>query len=188
MTKKLKYAKYVREMNRPDFRPDLDVVNADTPVVMDQRFMPACNMHFECYTITKPCVWGLLMPGSEYAGDWKEIFAEDDDTSILEDSPMYHNHLEVFLYLSTDPVDNMNLGGEVEFWLGLGEQAEKFTFDKPTCIYVPPGLVHEPEVFRRVDRPILKLVIFNAPRLSNQHVKVLPPEFEKEFKDQLYQQ
>lgn len=57
MTKKLKYAKYVREMNRPDFRPDLDVVNADTPVVMDQRFMPACNMHFECYTTASNISW-----------------------------------------------------------------------------------------------------------------------------------
>ena len=39
-----------------------------------------------------------------------------------------HSHREydeLFLYYGSDPADNTRLGGEVEFWLGHGKDAEK---------------------------------------------------------------
>ena len=70
-----------------------------------------------------------------------------------------HNFDELFLFIGTDPHDTLNLGGEVEAWVGEGEEAEKFLFTKATSIFVPAGVVHNPVYYRRVDKPYLMVVI-----------------------------
>jgi hypothetical protein len=90
-----------------------------------------------------------------------------------------HNFDELFLFIGTDPHDTLNLGGEVEFWLGEGEEAEKFVTTKATGEWVPAGLVHNPHYFRRVDKPFLMVVIamtsdYDTPSLRSTP---LPPGF-----------
>jgi hypothetical protein len=70
-----------------------------------------------------------------------------------------HNIDELFLFIGTDPHDTLNLGGEVEFWLGERDEAEKFVTTKATGEWVPAGLAHNPHYFRRVDKPFLIVVI-----------------------------
>jgi mannose-6-phosphate isomerase-like protein (cupin superfamily) len=62
---------------------------------------------------------------------------------------------EIFLFIPTDPHDTLNLGGEVETWLG----DEKFSITKSSSVYVPKGVPHNPQYFKRVDRPYLMVVI-----------------------------
>ena len=79
--------------------------------------------------------------------------------------PHRHPVDEAFFFFGTNPKDPRSLQGEIEFWLGLGEDAEKFTFTKNTCIYVPAGLGHLPTRATRVDnpaQPIVMLVIHTA--------------------------
>jgi hypothetical protein len=91
-----------------------------------------------------------------------------------------HDFDELFLFLSLDPYDTLNLGGVAESWLGEGDEAEKFEITKSTGVFVPAGVVHNPQYFKRVDRPYLMAVI----ALTNEYgpesitrVTPLPPAF-----------
>jgi len=92
-----------------------------------------------------------------------------------------HDFDELFLFLSCDPYDTLNLGGEVDTWLGEGKEAEKFTLTKASSVFVPAGVVHNPQYFRRVKRPLLMVVVaftkdyFGA---GNMRLTPLPPNFE----------
>lgn len=67
----------------------------------------------------------------------------------------YQSYDEVFLYLPTHPHDILDLGGEIVSYLG----DEDYSLTKPTAIYVPGRVLHNPQYFKRVDRPYYMLVI-----------------------------
>jgi len=73
----------------------------------------------------------------------------------------------------------LNLGGEVEFWLGEGTEAEKFVITKATGEWVPAGVVHNPHYFRQVDKPFLMVVISMTPDYNRKGFRFtpLPPGF-----------
>ena len=49
-----------------------------------------------------------------------------------------HNDFdEVYYFFGMDWTDNTRLGGQVEMWLGHGDDAEKFVMKDPTAVYVP---------------------------------------------------
>lgn len=62
-----------------------------------------------------------------------------------------HNDFdEVHFFYGTDPQDNTRLGGQVEMWLGSGEDAGKYIMKDPTAVLVPKGLAHNPWIVTRV--------------------------------------
>jgi len=73
--------------------------------------------------------------------------------------PHKHDYEEIFLFLSTDPKDTTTLGAEVEFWLGQGSDLEKVVFTTPSALYVAPGVVHFPQIWKNVRRPVLLIVV-----------------------------
>jgi hypothetical protein len=76
------------------------------------------------------------------------------DGTIFDMAPGYshaHNFDELFLFIPADPHDTLNLGGEVESWLGEGKDAEKFTFTKSSSVWVPANVHHNPQYYKRVD-------------------------------------
>jgi mannose-6-phosphate isomerase-like protein (cupin superfamily) len=73
--------------------------------------------------------------------------------------PHSHEFDEIFIFLGTDRENPNDLGGEVEFWLGEGEDTEKYLLDTSTCIFVPRGLVHLPMIFKKVTRPFLLVTV-----------------------------
>ena len=89
-----------------------------------------------------------------------------------------HDFDELFLFFGTDPHDTLNLGGEVEFWLGEGDEAEKFVTTKATAAWIPGGVVHNPTYFRRVDRPLMWVVIaLTGEYAGKMRFAQLPPGF-----------
>jgi hypothetical protein len=62
-----------------------------------------------------------------------------------------HDFDEVVAFFGSNPEDPLDLGGEVEFWLG----DEKYNITKSCLIFIPKGLKHCPIRRLRVDRPIL---------------------------------
>ena len=64
-----------------------------------------------------------------------------------------------FFFFGSNPYNNLALGGEVEFWLGEGEDAEKFVITRATGEWIPAGVVHNPHYFRNVDKPFIMAVI-----------------------------
>ena len=85
---------------------------------------------------------------------------EDCASGVTPDKPPHkHNCDELFIFLGSNPDDRMDLGADVEYWLGEGEDTEKITFNTTTLIYVPKGLLHMPIFYRNVKRPSLRVVV-----------------------------
>jgi len=97
----------------------------------------------------------------------------------LEAGGHAHDFDELYLFLSTDPHDTLNLGGEVEFWLGEGTEAEQFVITKASGEWIPAGVVHNPHYFKRVDKPFLMVVISMTSDYSRAGIRStpLPPGF-----------
>ncbi len=65
--------------------------------------------------------------------------------------PHSHDFDEVIAFFGSNPENPLDLGGEVEFWLG----DEQYLITKSCLVFIPKGLKHCPLRRRRVDRPIL---------------------------------
>jgi hypothetical protein len=136
-----KYARYiiddpklVRDLAHHDFSAVKGFSYPD-PVYMDQELCPE-------------------------AGAWLDIVWVWDKT-VPAELPGLHRHAfpEIVLLVGSNPHDLRDLGGEVSWGMGEGDDAETYRLTHTTAIYVPPGLAHAPLVYERVDRPILNIVI-----------------------------
>jgi hypothetical protein len=76
--------------------------------------------------------------------------------------PHKHDYDEIFLFLGTNQDDVNDLGAEVEFWMGEGEQTEIIAIYTTAFVFVPKGLVHMPMYFRNVKRPLMRILIGSA--------------------------
>ena len=77
--------------------------------------------------------------------------------------PHKHEYSELLVYLGTNPDDPDELGGEIEIWLGEGDELEKVTLTASSSILIPPGLAHLPLFYKNVYRPIIHvLVMFDS--------------------------
>ena len=83
------------------------------------------------------------------------------DKTVPKELPGLHSHPfpEIVLLIGSDPKNLRDLGGEVEWGMGEGDEAETFSLTSTTAIYVPGGVSHAPLIYRRVDRPILNIAI-----------------------------
>lgn len=70
-----------------------------------------------------------------------------------------HDFDEVFAFIGTDGDNPEDLGGEVEFWMGEGDDTEVIKLNKTSAIYCPGGMRHMPIFFRNVKKPFLMVVI-----------------------------
>jgi hypothetical protein len=70
---------------------------------------------------------------------------------VLADPPHKHNCDEILFFVSADPHNWRDLGGEVE--IALGEEWEKHTINTPAVICIPKGLQHCPVYVKKVVRP-----------------------------------
>ena len=69
--------------------------------------------------------------------------------------PHVHNCAEILYFIGGNPMNFKDFGAEVEFVMGEGEDAETYTINSTTWVYVPRNLPHCPLTFKRVDRPIM---------------------------------
>jgi hypothetical protein len=105
-----------------------------------------------------------LFPGT---GSIVEYNIVDHDTSLGNrpggPQPHKHEYSELLVYLGTNPDDPDKLGGEIELWLGEGDELEKVTLASSSSILIPPGLAHLPLFYKNVYRPIIHvLVMFDS--------------------------
>jgi hypothetical protein len=70
-----------------------------------------------------------------------------------------HRYFEdgVLIFLGTDPNNMDYLGAEIE--IDLGEEHERYLFDKPSVIVCPSHFPHAPIVTRWVDKPFATIMI-----------------------------
>jgi hypothetical protein len=77
-----------------------------------------------------------------------------------------HDYEEIFMFLGTDPKDPQDLGAEVEFWIGEGDDQEKIVFNTSSSIYVPPNTAHFPQIWRNVRRPVFTVVVMPSLKIK----------------------
>jgi hypothetical protein len=126
--------KLVRDLAHHDFS-SVSGFSYPDPVYIDKELCPEAEAWLDIVW-----VWEKTMP--------KEL-------------PGLHAHPfpEIVLLIGSDPHDPRDLGGEVSWGMGGGDEAEQFILTNTTAIYVPPGLSHGPLVYERIDRPMLNIVI-----------------------------
>ena len=137
------------------------------PLVYDKNITKLAPIHMEIYTIYKAGA-GFGM-GTSWEGDayGEKIF----------DTTMKHEDDELFIYHGCNPDDALDLGGEIEFWIGEGKDAEQYIITEPTIVYVPAGTGHMPEYFRKCTRPFFKIVLMLQNEWARTTWVPLPPAF-----------
>jgi len=76
--------------------------------------------------------------------------------------PHVHDWDEFLMFIGSDGTNMLELGGEVEFWMGDdAEHMEKFTFTKTTMLHLVGGLWHCPLNFKKIDDPAKPILFEN---------------------------
>lgn len=152
----LKYDKYVQplrlrtEMICPSFRGKI----SDFSLVHDQQTTPESPIWTETYHAYAPGT-GVMAPSS-----LPPVINGDPRKDLLDIGQHAHNDFdEIYFFYGTDITDNTRLGGQVEMWLGHGNDAEKFIMKDPTAVYVPKGLAHNPWIVTKVTDPSKPIMI-----------------------------
>jgi hypothetical protein len=65
----------------------------------------------------------------------------------------------MFLFQGTDPKDPLELGADIEFWLGEDDTLEKVEFSTSTCVHMPAGLGHFPMKVSNLKRPFVLITV-----------------------------
>ena len=117
------------------------------------------------YVLTKPKTTPAQRPATSKAtfGLSEELMAniKKFDTNfqfvailsphVLADPPHKHNCDELLFFISADPDNPHDLGGEME--IAIGDEWEKHVINTSAVLCLPAGLTHCPVYARRVDRP-----------------------------------
>ncbi len=99
---------------------------------------------------------------AEYGVDAGWIVIPVFEPRIMADKPHKHNFHQFFCFLGSDPRHIDELDAEIEVY--LGEEGEKHVITSPTVLHIPPGLIHCPMEYKRVDKPVMHFDIYFAPK------------------------
>jgi hypothetical protein len=134
-----------REVGIDKMIPARPGVDTGTFVLCSRDLLKSSNMGFEYGIISGDQIIGIdPVPAARGGG-------------LGPHKDIGHDHL--FCFLGTNPDDPSELGGEVEFWLGEGEEIDKVIIDTPSSVYVPEGMAMFPMIWRKVKRPIIMCVV-----------------------------
>ena len=102
-----------------------------------------------------------------------------------------HKHTadEMFYIFGTNPKNPGKLGGVYEFYLGVGEDAERYEFDTNTVIYVPAGVYHNPNGLLSIENPshpIVQVLVMKVPEHLPGHFGDISTYAEDEEGNRIY--
>jgi hypothetical protein len=91
----------------------------------------------------------------DFKSDFSLFVIAVDHACLMEDHAHAHDFDMYLVFCGMDPKNMGDLGAEIE--LSFGDEGEKHVITKPTTVYIPKGLKHNPLNFKRVDKPVLFL-------------------------------
>jgi hypothetical protein len=138
--------------------PETDKIPAQSPVDTGPRVIFSKSLVKDANSIVE---YGYIS-GDTVVGNGQDF------------TPHKHDYEEIFLFLGTNAEDTTDLGAEVEFWVGEGDELEKVVFNTSSSIYIPPGVAHFPQIWRNVKRPVMTMVIM--PTSGERILKAVPIE------------
>lgn len=76
--------------------------------------------------------------------------------------PHTHEGHEVLCFIGGNPEDFNDFDAEIE--LMLGEEEESYVINTPSVFSLPPGLVHGPLTFKKVNKPVFFIEVTSIPK------------------------
>ena len=94
-----------------------------------------------------------LVPGTNMYIETGWVFGMPDPNPHIHEH--VHDYDEIVIHLGTDPANQEELGGEIEFMVG----GQPLKIDKTSAVYVPKGVKHGPLTWKKYTKPHLELTI-----------------------------
>jgi hypothetical protein len=94
--------------------------------------------------------------------------------------PHIHKDPELLFHIGTNPDDPMDLGAEVEIF--MGKELERHVITRSSVVYIPPNFIHCPWRPLKTSRPWLFIEVNQGPRHTE---KLFPQILPKELRDQM---
>lgn len=89
--------------------------------------------------------------------------------------PHIHKYAELLISIGTNPDDPMDLGAEVEMY--MGPELERHVFNRSCCIFIPPNFIHGPWRPMKTTRPWIFIEINQGSSHSEKSYRqILPAE------------
>ena len=142
-----KYSKYV--ISNPDFEDPTKMAHHDG---VDPSLVKDLTKPWHVY------ISGKMLPEANIFCNIGWVWGEPYPNDPMLDAHK-HPYNELIYFIGANYEDVTDLGAEVEFWLGEGDDAEKFVFNTTTLIYVPKGLVHAPFRYLKIKRPSILIAV-----------------------------
>ena len=111
---------------------------------------------------------------------WQRQYDEARQAGAIMDHPMgghpphIHRDAELLFHIGTNPDDPMDLGAEVQMY--MGPEMEKHVFNKTTCIYIPPNFIHAPWKPIKTERPWIFIEVNQGPSHTEKSFRQLLPK------------
>jgi hypothetical protein len=94
-----------------------------------------------------------LVPGSNFYIETGWVFGMPDPNPHIHEHT--HDYDEIVIHLGTDPQNQEELGGEIEFMV----DGQPLIINKTSAVYVPKGVKHGPLVWKKYSQPHLEFTI-----------------------------
>jgi len=146
-----KYGKYFIEYD-PNWFP-----NERRPVMARMQDSIAKGSHF--YLIH----W--MMP---------DVVAPLGDQPFGGHPPHIHKDAELLFHIGTNPDDPMDLGAEVEMY--MGPELERHVFSRTCCIWIPPNFIHAPWKPLKTVKPWIFIEVNQGPSHTEKSYRQLLPQ------------
>jgi hypothetical protein len=116
-----------------------------------------------------PPVNDLPFTAKEYGVDAGWFVLPVMEPRVMQEDYHKHDFPQFFCYLGSNPKNLAEFDAEIEVY--LGEEGEKHVITSPTILYISPGLIHCPMIYKKVNKPVLHLDIY----FSEEYVRILAP-------------
>ena len=94
-----------------------------------------------------------LVPNTNMYIETGWVFGMPDPNPHLHEHT--HDYDEIVIHLGTDPKNQEELGGEIEFMVG----GQALKINKTSAVFVPKGVKHGPLTWKKYSKPHLELTI-----------------------------
>lgn len=89
--------------------------------------------------------------------------------------PHIHKDAELLFHIGTNPDDPMDLGAEVELY--MGKEMERHVITKSSVVYIPPNFIHAPWRPVKTERPWIFIEVNQGPKHTEKfYPQLLPRE------------
>ncbi|MEM2547187.1 MAG: hypothetical protein QXM37_06110 [Candidatus Bathyarchaeia archaeon] len=120
-----------------------------------------------------------IVKGSNfYLVHW--MFPGETPPDFVGHPPHIHKDAEILMHIGTDPNNPMDLGAEVEFY--MGPELERHVITKTTAVYIPPNFIHGPWKPVKTVRPWIFIEVNQGPAHTE---KLYPQVLPKNLRDKV---